>query len=185
MFSHLVSHSDGTFSRYSASASRTNADVQSDLIAFLSIVQNCDAHYLPITWQPALSSLGAGGSGTISQSTFMTEKPLAFKRLHNFDGGFLPMMSEVLILSQPPIQNHPNIVDLEGICWEIKPWTEKAVPVLIFEKASWDLQQFMNLREGMDMVVEDRLKICADIGGAILALHAYGLSIYVIVAVQV
>ena len=57
--------------------------------------------------------------------------------------------------------------------------------MLVFEKASWDLQQFMNVREGMDMAVEDRLKICADIGGAIVALHAYGLSIYAIVAVQV
>ena len=193
IFSHkpaLVSHSDGTFSRYSASTSRTNRAVQSDLIAFLSIVQKCNVHYLPITWQPALGTLGAGGSGTISQSTFMTKKPLAFKRFHcrdseNSDGGFLPMMSEVLILSQPPIQNHPNIVDLEGICWEIEPRTEKAVPVLIFEKASWDLRQFMNVREGMDMVVEDRLKICADIGRAIVALHAYGLSIFASVAIQV
>ena len=78
MFSHnsaLVSHSDGTFSRYSASTSRTNHVVQSDLIAFLSTVQNCNVDYLPITWQPALSTLGTGGSGTISQSTFMTEKP--------------------------------------------------------------------------------------------------------------
>ena len=181
----LVSHSDGTVPRYSASTSRSNRVVQSDLIAFLSVVQNCNVEYLPITWRPTLSTLGTGGSGTISQSTFMTKKPLAFKRFHdpeNSDSDFLPMMSEVLILSQPPIRNHPNIVDLEGISWEIKPWTEKAVPVLVFEKASWDLQQFMNVREGMDMVVEDRLKICADIGGAIVALHAYGLSIYASVA---
>ena len=183
----LVSHSDGTFPRYSAT-SRTNRVVQSDLIAFLSIVQKCSVDYLPITWQPALSTLGTGGSGTISQSTFIAEKPLAFKRFHeseNSDYDFLPIMTEVLILSQPPIQNHPNIVDLEGICWEIKPRTEKAVPVLIFEKASWDLQQFMNVREGMDLVFEDRLKICADIGDAIVALHAYGMSIYASVAVHV
>ena len=112
----LVSHSDGTSLRYSASTSRTNRVVQSNLIAFLSIVQKCNVEYLPITWQPALSTLGAGGSATISQSTFMTEKPLAFKRFRdseNSDGGFLPMMSEVLILSQPPIRNHPNIVGLE------------------------------------------------------------------------
>ena len=191
MFSHnsaLVSHSDGTLPRHSASTSSTNRAVQSDLIAFLSIVQKCNADYLPITWQPTLGTLGAGGSGTISQSTLITEKPLAFKRFHDSedpDGVFLPMMSEVLILSQPPIQNHPNIVDLEGICWEIKPSTEKAVPVLVFEKATWDLQQFMNVREGMDMSFEDRLKICADIGGAIVALHAYGLSIYASVAVHV
>ena len=191
MFSHnseLVSHSDGTFPRYSASTSRTNRAAQSDLIAFLSIVQSCGVDYLPITWQPALSTLGAGGSGTISQSTFISEKPLAFKRFHdsqNPDAGFLPMMSEVLILSQPPIQNHPNIVDLEGICWEIKPTTKKAVPVLVFEKTSWDLQQFMNVREGMDMMFEDRLKICADVGGAIAALHAYGLSTWAGFAVPI
>ena len=193
MFSHnskLVSHSDGTSPRYSASTSRTNRIVQSDLIAFLSIVQKCDIDYLPITWQPTLNTLGVGGSGTISQSTFITEKPLAFKRFNdseNPDGGFLPMMSEVLILSQPPIRNHPNIVDLEGICWEVKPSTEKAVPVLVFEKASWDLQQFMNVREGMDMSLEDRLKMCAEVGGAIMALHLYGLSesIHASVTVQV
>ena len=124
----------------------------------------------------------------ISQSTFITGKPLAFKRFHHSedsDSDILPLISEVLILSQPPIQNHPNIVDLEGICWEIKPMTEKAVPVLVFEKASWDLQQFMNAREGMNMVLEDRLKICADVGSAIAALHAYGLSIYANVAAQV
>ena len=107
MFSHnsdsgLVSHSDGTFSRYSASTGRTNCVVRSDLIAFLSVVQKYNVHYLPITWQPALSTLGVGGSGTISQLTFMTKKPLAFKRFHNSenpDGGFFPMMSEVLILN--------------------------------------------------------------------------------------
>ena len=122
----------------------------------------------------------------------MTEKPLAFKRFHdseNPDTGFLPMMMEVLILGQPPIRNHPNIVDLEGICWEIKPWTEKGTekvsPVLVFEKASWDLQQFMNVRKSMNMEFEDRLKICADVGGAVMALHAYGLSVHASVAVQV
>ena len=59
--------------------------------------------------------------------------------------------------------------------------------MLVFEKAPWDLQQFMNVGEGMEMGLEDRLNICADIGGAIVALHAYGLSIYasVQVAVQV
>ena len=191
MFSHysgLVSRSNGTFPRYSASTSRINGDAQSDLIAFLSIVQKCDVDFLPVTWQPALNTLGVGGSGVISQSAFMAEKPLAFKRPRdpeNRNGGFLPMMSEVLILSQPPIRNHPNIVDLEGICWEIKPRTENAVPVLVFEKASWDLQQFMNVGEGMDMSFEDRLKICADVGDAVTALHAYGLSIHASAAVRV
>ncbi|KAF8241197.1 hypothetical protein K440DRAFT_34230 [Wilcoxina mikolae CBS 423.85] len=66
----LVSHSDGMFTRYSASANRANGDIQSnDLIAFLSIVQKCNVDYLPITWQPAFSPLGGGGSAKINQST--------------------------------------------------------------------------------------------------------------------
>jgi len=176
----LVSHSDGMFTRYSATPKNpTSGDLQNDLITFLSIVQKYNVDFLPITWQPALGNLGKGGTGTISQSTFSTDRALAFKRFH--DNGksaqdFLPIMSEVLILSQPPIQNHSNIVDLEGICWEIKPRTEKAVPVLVFQKAAWDLQQFMNVQEGINMSINDRLKICADIGSAIMALHAYGLS---------
>jgi len=120
-----------------------------------------------------------GGSGTINQSTFASDMHLAFKRFHNdrdSEMDFLPLMSEVLILSQPPIQNHPNIVNLEGICWEIKPRTEKAVPVLVFEKAAWDLQQFANVGDGMNMSIDEKLKICADIGSAITTLHAYGIS---------
>jgi hypothetical protein len=180
----LVSHSDGIFTRFSASTKRKDNEVQSDLISLLSLVQSCNVDFLPITWQPTLGILGEGGSAKISQSTLTTDMPLAFKRFHEgADSGpgdsgmdFQPLISEVLILSQPPIQEHPNIVNLEGVCWEIKPRTEKAVPALVFEKASWDLQQFMNVSEGMNMTIDDRLKICADIGSAIMALHAYGLS---------
>ncbi|KAF8539826.1 hypothetical protein BDD12DRAFT_881587 [Trichophaea hybrida] len=177
----LVSYSDGIFTRYSASTNRTYSDHQSDLIAFLSIIQKYNIDFLNITWQPALNNLGQGGSGTISQSTFNADMTLAFKRFHepgdpdseDSENDFLPLMSEVLILSQPLIQIHPNIVNLEGICWEIKSKTEKAVPVLVFEKAPWDLQQFMNVSEGMSMSINDRLNICADIGSAIMALHSY------------
>ncbi|KAF8541195.1 kinase-like domain-containing protein [Trichophaea hybrida] len=104
--------------------------------------------------------------------------PLAFKRFHDDDGSdtdFLPMISEVLIVSQPAIQNHPNIVNLEGICWEIKSRTEKAVPVFVFEKAAWHLQQFMNVSEGRNMSMNDRLNLCADIGSAIGTLHEYNI----------
>jgi len=177
----LVSHSDGMFTRYSA-ISTNPTNIESDLIAFLSIVQKSDVDILPITWQPALDDIGKGGSGIISQSAFNPDMPLAFKRFHedgdsdsgDLDRTFLPLISEILILSQPPIQNHPNIVNLEGICWEIKHKTQKAIPVLVFEKAAWDLQQFMNVCEGQNMCANDRLTICADIGSAITTLHAYG-----------
>jgi len=87
-------------------------------------------------------------------------------------------MSEVFFLSQPAIQNHPNIFNLHGVCWEIKPKTQWAVPVLVYEKAAWDLQQLMNVHEGMEMSIDDRLRLCADIGSAVKALHDISLSFY-------
>jgi len=166
--------------RHSAARTRlTHGEPQYDLIAFLSVVQKYNVDYLHTTWQPALADLGMGGSGTISQSTFSTDMPLAFKRFHDDDGSytdFLPLISEVLVLSQPAIKMHPNIVNLEGIGWEIKRRTEKAIPVLVFEKAAWDLQQFMNVSEGRNMSMDDRLNLCADIGSAIRTLHAYSMS---------
>jgi len=176
----LVSHSTGMLTCHSAAPTRlTHGEPQYDLIAFLSVVQKYNVDYLHITWQPALADLGKGGSGTISQSTFSTDMPLAFKRFHEDDGSytdFLPLVSEVLVLSQPAIKMHPNIVNLEGICWEIKRSTEKAIPVLVFEKAAWDLQQFMNVSQGRNMSLDDRLNLCADIGSAIRTLHAYSMS---------
>jgi len=60
--------------------------------------------------------------------------------------------------------------------------TEKAVPVLVFEKAAWDLKQFMNVPDGMNLSINDRLEICADIGSAIMALHDYGLKFEILFA---
>jgi len=148
-----------------------NDDLPNDRIAFLSVVQKFNVDHLPITWQPTLGDLGNGGSGTISQSTVSTNMPLAFKRFHyneNSKDDFSPLISEVLILSQPSIRSHLNIVNLEGICWEITSRTEKVVSVLLFERAAWDLQQFMNLSDGMNISIEDRLNICTDIGSAIM-----------------
>jgi len=155
----LVPHFDGVMTRFSASTDHTNLDFQSDLIAFLSIVQRCNVDYLAISWQPSLGTLGSGGSSTITQSTFILDMPLAFKRFHDDgDSGmdFRPLISEVLILSQPPIQSHPNIINLEGICWEIKPNIEKAYPVLIFEKAPWDLHVEIVKLEKLDCILKYR-----------------------------
>ncbi|KAF8534369.1 hypothetical protein BDD12DRAFT_896064 [Trichophaea hybrida] len=172
----LVSYTDGIFSHYAASTICANDNIQSDLIAFLSVVQRGKVDFLPIMWQPALGTVSRGGSGTIYQSAFNHDLSLAFKQYHgscNDDGYFLAMISEVLILSQPTIAKHPNIINLEGVCWEIKSETNEAVPVLVFEKAAWDLKQFINTEESMNLSIDDRLKICSDIGNALLTLHAY------------
>jgi len=48
----------------------------------------------------------------------------------------------------------------------------------VFEKAAWDLKQFMNVSEGMNMTIDGRLKIYVNIGSAIMTLHAYGMSFH-------
>lgn len=175
--SELVTYSDTIFSHKAAAPSSPSIKkVQLSLISFLSVVQKNNVDFLPIMWQPS-GILGKGGSGTISQSTISTDIGLAFKRFHESgqqNECFLQLITEVLILSQPKIQNHPNIITLEGVCWEIQKNTLKAFPVLVLEKAAWDLQQFMNVKEGMDMHISDRLNVCASIGSAIIALHSYG-----------
>jgi hypothetical protein len=154
-------------------------DVPRDLIAFLAMVQKYKIDFLPTMWQSALGVLGKGGFGMVNQAPISTTMNFAFKRFHGTtDSGeyLLPLISEVSILSQPLIQDHPNIVDLEGVCWEIKPSTQEAVPVLVFEKGSCgDLKQFMKAGEGMNMSFDDRIKICVDIGGAIMTLHTCGM----------
>jgi hypothetical protein len=171
----LASHYDGMFTRYSALTNRTTCNVECDLITFLSIVQKYNVYYHPITWQSALSTLGVGGSGTINQSAFVANMPFAFKQFH--DGSdFLPLVPEVLILSQPQMRSHPNIINLKRVSWEIKPRTEKAVTVLIFEKAMWDLKQLMNVREDVNMSNEDRLRIFVDVRSVIRVMHAYCLT---------
>jgi hypothetical protein len=106
--------------------------------------------------------------------------PLAFKHF-NDDGemDFLPLMSEVLTLSQLPIRSHPNIVNLEGIFFEIKAQDGESSSCSGVWNATWDLKQFMNVSEGINMTIDGRLKIYVNIGSAIMTLHAYGLSFHI------
>jgi hypothetical protein len=164
------------FSQNAATPESPCEEVQSNLIAFLSAARKSEVEFLPILWE-ARGFLGKGGSGAITQADATAETSLAFKHFHVYkESGehFPPMISEVWILCQPPIRDHPNIITLEAICWEIDRNTQVAQPVLVFEKAPWDLQQFMNDGGGIGMSIDERLDICADIGNAIMSLHAYG-----------
>lgn len=173
-----VSHSISCFPglRTSASVTIAKENFQACLIEFLSTVQRCKIDFLPITWQEGLGILGRGGSGQISQAPVRRGIGIAFKRFHTqgpITALYKAMISEVLILSQPPIRGHPNIVNLEGVCWEIDSETDEATPVLVFEKATWDLQEYMRVTEGATMSLSERLEHCVDVGSAIKAMHAY------------
>lgn len=166
---------DSFFTQQSATAEGPSP-VPQDLIAFLSVAQSCDVDILPILWQPGLGSVGEGGSARVDQSVVDRSRGFAFKRFRwstDSDRRLLPLISEVLILSQNAIANHPNIVDLLGICWDVEPESERVQPVLVFEKAAWNLQQFLSTEEGMQLSFHERLQVCAELADAIATMHAY------------
>ena len=173
-----------------------------DLITFLAVAQKYNVEFVPIVWQEGLGLLGEGGTANVNQlmlhthlalddsteydslkNTESKETSFAFKRTSEYrpEGGvaegpslYKVLIMEVVILRQQVIRDHPNIVDLEGICWEITD-TNRIYPVLLFEKANWgDLGSFSSGLRGGYCTFNAKLGYCVDIAKALQAMH--GLS---------
>lgn len=157
---------------------------QYDLLDFLAIAQRWQIDMLPLTWGGLVGAGGAGGTAKIAQGTtaMVSYKKLllsfAFKHVKNHDDSkFRTLLSEVLVLGHPAIKRHPNIIELEGFCWDVSG--ETAWPVLVFKKMQHgDLEKFMCLDEGRRMGLDDRLKLCREIGNAVLLMHSCCKLIY-------
>jgi hypothetical protein len=154
-----------------------------DLLSLLTVVQACDVELLPITWQPGLELLGRGGTARVSQSQVHRQLAFAYKRMETvrprpFASSYQYMISEILALKAPLVTGHPNIINLEGVCWEIE--NEEALPVLIFPKAAHgNLRAFVESQLGRTLSLDDRITLSVDIAKGIMALHDSGeLSYY-------
>lgn len=164
-----------------APAKGTAIDSQCNFLSFLGIAQSLNIDFLPITWQPALDSIGQGGTAKIHQALVNLQTSFAFKRLTSTVSvqseretrNFRALIAEISVLSHPSVQDHPNIIRLEGICWDVVSGGEKVWPVLVFEKARHgDLHTFMGQAEGKRLTVGERLNICADIAIAVMDMHS-------------
>jgi Protein tyrosine and serine/threonine kinase len=172
-----------------ASATSTNPQIGNqpyNLITFLAIAQKLEIDFLPITWQPTLSEVGAGGTAKIRQSLIHLQMSFAFKtikdakwideidetqRPREVKTRFQALISEISVLRHPSVREHPNIISLLGICWDILP-SGCVWPVLVFEKTALrDLWSFAASEEGKNISIETRLKLCADIATAVRDLH--------------
>jgi hypothetical protein len=160
-----------------------DSNAHCDLISFLAIVQSRELDLMPITWQPGLDVLGEGATAEIRQSQVSLEANFAFKRTkisnssqqarENETGMFRALVAEISILGHPAIKGHPNIVNLEGICWELGEEEGKVWPVLVFEKAQFgDMVQFMYSRDGQSLSFADKVQLCIDIGTAVMIMHS-------------
>lgn len=172
---------NGNLSPTPAAAEKVELCLRYDFISFLGVAQKLDIDFLPITWQPKLDNIGEGGTANIRQSLINLQTGFAYKRIKwsrqaqwNESKNFEALISEVLVLGNPLIRNYPNIIRLEGICWDFPPGNDNVWPVLVFEKAqNGDLDKFMNTDTGRGVNLEDRLKLCADIAITLKYIHSY------------
>ena len=150
-----------------------------DLITFLAVVQKMQVGILPITWQSAPVEIARGGTSAIYEASMKSQTSFALKCVPDRQkqkllktNSFQTLINEVTMLSQ--LRGHPNIIDLQGICWDLT--TEDEVwPVLVFEKAPFgDLYDFLKRPVGRDLSFHERLSLCVDIGNAVIDMHSHG-----------
>ncbi|KAG8534312.1 uncharacterized protein KY384_001156 [Bacidia gigantensis] len=149
-----------------------------DLIAFLTATQWRHIDILPITWQPALETAGRGATAEIQQSIINIASSFVFKRYFTSTDPkevtdcFSHTTSELCILGHPSIREHPNIVKLQGVCWDVVS-ENQVFPVLVFEKAEHgNLLQFMVSAEARALTSEQCLKLIADVANAVVTMHS-------------
>lgn len=152
-----------------------------DFLDFLGVAQSLNIDFLPITWQPALDKVGEGGTAEIRQALVNVQMTFAFKHLKEprfameEARNLRALIAEFSILGHPAIRYHPNVANIEGICWDVVLGGEKIWPVLVFEKTPCgDLNRFMTSGPGQDLNSKNKLDLLFDVALAVRDLHAAG-----------
>lgn len=168
-----------TFRQTATSTSLSGDTANYGFIALLGLIQRLGVDLLPLTWQAARGSLeedgrgGRGGQAKIHQSYISPAASFAYKLFsRNLRNSYGEIVSELLVLTHEAVRKHPFIVRLEGICWDIRD-DDDIRPVLVFEKTlHGDLWHFMTIESGKNLSIDDRLRLCIEIGVAIRDMHA-------------
>ncbi len=162
------------------SASSTSNE-EYDLLDFLGVAQSLKIDFLPITWQPALGKVGEGGTAVIYQALVNIQATFTFKRLEPSQSAMRKarnlraLIAEISILGHPAIRYHPNVANIEGICWDVVDGGEEVWPVLVLEKTRCgDLKRFMTSSSGKELDSKNRLDMLFDVALAVRDLHATG-----------
>jgi len=137
-----------------------------------------------VTWQPALELLGQGASSTVSQAQIDAQINLAFKRSIPAREGYLDTKQEETerfkalifeLIALELLSRHPHVVDLIGITWETNRETEAVWPVLLTERSAYgSMMDFLQSDEGKTIDTKMKIKLCADVAKACLAMHRLG-----------
>ncbi|KAM0797076.1 kinase-like domain-containing protein [Usnea florida] len=153
-----------------------------DATTFIAAVSELEIDHFPFTWYFGMGELGRGKTAQIQQSVINLETQFAFKRF-TFPGSEEPneaqiiraALIETLALSHPALRDHPNILKLHGVCWDISSSGNLFRPVLVVEKTSLgDLGHFMS-KHGSAIDGNTRVEMCADVIRVVANLHINGI----------
>ena len=154
-------------------------------LTFLAVAQYYNVDILPFTWDFMLESAGPSGTAKIYESRLDVNRDFVFKRTRITNSLYADdvqtynaLVSEMSILCHPLLRQHPNIIKMKGIAWEITEKGDGVWPVIVLDKAQLgDLNYFLNTKLGKSLTFEKRLGLCADIASAIRALHSCSMSV--------
>lgn len=173
-----------TFSGKTHQSAGSASNKEYDFLDFLGVAQSLKIDFLPITWQLALDKVGEGGTAEIRQRLINLQMTFAFKHLKRprfpmqATRNLRALTAEILILGHPDIRYHPNVANIEGICWDVVLGSEEVWPVLVFEKTRCgDFSRFMASVPGTELDSKSRLDLLFDVALAIRDLHAIGKSL--------
>ena len=163
-------------------AGNSDTKTKHSLLSFLATAQALNLELLPVPWESARPFIGTGATSIVNEALADLHTSFAFKCVEKDsqkpgleEEVFRIFTNEISVLAYPPIRDHPNIAQLQGICWDIGA-DGRVWPVLLFEKSyHGDLYSFLKSPEGKALSTESRLKLCSDIGEAVSGVHSYGM----------
>jgi hypothetical protein len=173
----------------STNAIQGNDETLIDIISLIATVHHLKVDLLSLVWQTAREPIGWGGTSQVNEALVDIHTSFAFKRvsekrkLNRKKADILrDIIHELSVLSDPSIRQHPKILEIQGVCWDVphavdesrtwEPQQSDVWPVLVFEKSQYgDLKHFVPLPVGRQLHICEKLNICVDIGIAISSMH--------------
>ncbi|KAF9771362.1 hypothetical protein IL306_010989 [Fusarium sp. DS 682] len=109
---------------FGSDSSGLDDKVEYDLITVLAVAQKLEIEMLALTWQSSQERVGSGRTSQISQMLVNSQTSFVFKRIADRSKLYEPedrvfrwVINEMTALCHPSIRGHPNVAELQGLCW--------------------------------------------------------------------
>jgi len=146
-----------------------------DILRLLAVTRDLNISILPIQQQNWLGAIGRGRSATVNQAFANVETSFAFKCFQDTEQeevAYKAAIQEMSVLGLPLLLEQPNIVQLQGVSFEVTR-DENVRPMLVYEKSKHgNLFEFAGSPAGKELGLPERRAICKDIGSAIIFMHS-------------